>query len=222
VIRNGGFVRVRVSRAHRVMLMTSNAMAVSEPKLSETTRLLRDWAKGDQAALDRLTPRVYRELRRLAGSLMKHESPGHTIQATGLVHEAYLKLIDVHNVDWQHRAHFFAVAAQVMRRILLEAARKRGAAKRGGHSPRVNLEEIPDIGFRRGSELIALDDALKALAKIDPRKARVIELRFFGGLSVEETAEVLRLSADTVLRDWRLARAWLLSELGSDSPGENK
>ena len=193
---------------------------MSEPKLSETTRLLRDWANGDQAALDHLTPRVYRELRRLAGSLMKHESPGHTIQATGLVHEAYLKLIDVDNVDWQHRAHFFAVAAQVMRRILLEAARKRGAAKRGGQSPRVHLEEIADIG--RGSEIIALDDALKALAKIDPRKARVIELRFFGGLSVEETAEVLKLSADTVLRDWRLARAWLLAELGSDSPREKK
>jgi len=200
--------------------MTSNAMAVSEPNLSETTRLLRDWANGDQAALDRLAPHVYRELRRLAGSLMKHESPGRTIQATGLVHEAYLKLIEVHNVDWQHRAHFFAVAAQVMRRILLEAARKRGAAKRGGHSPQVNFEEIPDIGFRRGSEIIALDDALKALAKIDPRKARVIELRFFGGLSVEETAEVLKLSADTVLRDWRLARAWLLSELGADSPAK--
>jgi RNA polymerase sigma factor (TIGR02999 family) len=193
---------------------------MSEPKVSETTRLLRDWANGDQAALDHLTPRVYRELRRLAGNLMKHESPGRTIQATGLVHEAYLKLIDVDNVDWQHRAHFFAVAAQVMRRILLEAARKRGAAKRGGQSPRVTLEEIPDIG--RGSQLIALDDALKALAKIYPRKARVIELRFFGGLSVEETAEVLKLSADTVLRDWRLARAWLLAELGSDSPREKK
>ena len=204
------------------LIMTSNGMPMSEPKLSETTRLLRDWANGDQAALDRLTPRVYRELRRLAGNLMKQESPGRTIQATGLVHEAYLKLIDVDNVDWQHRAHFFAVAAQVMRRILLEAARKRGAAKRGGQSPRVNLEEIPDIGSQRGSELIALDDALKALAKIDPRKARVIELRFFAGLSVEETAEVLKLSADTVLRDWRLARAWLLTELGSDSPGEKK
>jgi RNA polymerase sigma-70 factor (ECF subfamily) len=202
------------------LIMTSNGMPMSEPKLSETTRLLRDWANGDQAALDHLTPRVYRELRRLAGSLMKQESPGRTIQATGLVHEAYLKLIDVDNVDWQHRAHFFAVAAQVMRRILLEAARKRGAAKRGGQSPRVHVEEIPDIG--RGSELIALDDALKALAKMDPRKARVIELRFFGGLSVEETAEVLKLSADTVLRDWRLARAWLLTELGSDSPREKK
>jgi len=195
---------------------------MSESKLSETTRLLRDWANGDQAALDRLTPRVYQELRRLAGNLMKQESPGRTIQATGLVHEAYLKLIDVDNVDWQHRAHFFAVAAQVMRRILLEAARKRGAVKRGGQSPRVSLEEIPDIGSQRGRELIALDDALKVLAKMDPRKARVIELRFFGGLSVEETAEVLKLSADTVLRDWRLARAWLLSELGSDSPREKK
>jgi RNA polymerase sigma factor (TIGR02999 family) len=195
---------------------------MSEPKLSETTRLLRDWAKGDQAALDQLTPHVYRELRRLAGSFIKQESPGRTIQATGLVHEAYLKLIDVDNVDWQHRAHFFAVAAQIMRRILLEAARKRGAAKRGGQSPRVNLEEIPDFGSQRGNELIALDDALNTLAKIDPRKARVIELRFFGGLSVEETAEVLKLSPDTVLRDWRLARAWLSAELGSGSPREKK
>jgi RNA polymerase sigma-70 factor (ECF subfamily) len=216
-----GELKPRVGYAP-ALIMTSNGMPMSEPKLSETTRLLRDWANGDQAALDHLIPRVYRELRRLAGNLMKQESPGRTIQATGLVHEAYLKLIDVDNVDWQHRAHFFAVAAQVMRRILLEAARKRGAAKRGGQSPRVNLEEIPDIGSQRGSELIALDDALKALAKMDPRKARVIELRFFGGLSVEETAEVLKLSADTVLRDWRLARAWLSAELGSDSPREKK
>src|SRR3984893_1640122 len=147
------------------LIMTSNGMPMSQSKLSETTRLLRDWANGDQAALDQLTPRVYQELRRLAGNVMKQESPGRTIQATGLVHEAYLKLIDVDNVDWQHRAHFFAVAAQVMRRILLEAARKRGAAKRGDQSPRVTLEDIPDIGSRRGSELIALDDALKALAK---------------------------------------------------------
>src|SRR5437660_9679169 len=139
-----------------------------DTECSETTQLLRAWAGGDQDALERLTPRVYDELRRMAGHFMRNERPGRTIQTTALVHEAYLKLIDVTNVDWQHRAHFFAVAAQIMRRILLDAARKRGAAKRGGHSPHVNLEEIPDIGFRRGSDLIALDDALKSLAKIDP------------------------------------------------------
>ena len=186
---------------------------IDDQQTSETTNLLRDWARGDQAALERLTPRVYRELHRIAGHFMRNESPGRTIQTTGLVHEAYLKLIDVHNVDWQHRAHFFAVSAQIMRRILLEAARKRGAVKRGGDQARLNLDEIPDLSPRRGHELIALDDALQVLATVDPRKARIIELRFFGGLSVEETAEVVKLSPDTVLRDWRLARAWLLKEL---------
>jgi RNA polymerase sigma factor (TIGR02999 family) len=129
------------------------------------------------------------------------------------VHEAYLRLIDVTNVDWQHRAHFFAVSARIMRHILLDAARSRARAKRGGNQPRVNLDEIPDLSSRRGSELIALDDALNALGEVDPRKARVIELRFFGGLSVEETATVLKVSPDTVMRDWRLARAWLMVEL---------
>ena len=128
--------------------------------------------------------------------------------------EAYLKLIDVTNVDWQHRAHFFAISAQVMRHILLDRARRRVAAKRGGQMPLVNLDELPNLGSGRARELIALDDALNALEKLDPRKARVIELRFFGGLSVEETAEVLKVSQDTVMRDWRLARAWLLAELG--------
>ena len=186
---------------------------MGEPLTSETTCLLRDWATGDKAALDRLTPRVYRELRRVAGHFMNNENPGHSMQATALVHEAYLKLIQVDSVDWQHRAHFFAVAAQVMRRILLDAARNRGAAKRGGNAARVNLDEIPDLASSGGSQLIALDDALNQLAEVDPRKAKVIELRFFGGLSVEETAAVLGVSQDTVLRDWRLARAWLLAEL---------
>src|SRR5947209_1306138 len=140
-------------------------LLMGEPHSSETTRLLRDWANGDQAALDRLTPRVYGELRRVAGHFMQNENRGRTLQTTALVHEAYLKLIDVDNVDWEHRAHFFAVAAQIMRRILLDAARKRGAAKRGGRSPHLNLEEIRDIGSQRGSELIALYDALNALAK---------------------------------------------------------
>src|SRR5437660_12166421 len=146
---------------------------------SETTQLLRAWASGDQGALEQLTPRVYDELRRIAGHFMRDERPGRTIQTTALVHEAYLKLIDVTNVDWQHRAHFFAISAQVMRRILLDQARRRVAAKRGGVTPRVNLDEVPDIGSGRAAELIALDDALNALAKLDPRKARVIELRFF-------------------------------------------
>ena len=186
---------------------------MEQTQTTETTRLLRDWASGDQAALEQLTPRVYKELRRIAGHFMKNERPDCTIQATALVHEAYLKLIDVTNVDWQHRAHFFAVSATMMRHILLDRARRRLAGKRGGKAPRVNLEEIPDVSSGRASEVIALDDALNALAVVDPRKARVIELRFFGGLSVEETAEVLKVSPDTVLRDWRLARAWLLTEL---------
>ena len=157
--------------------------------------------------------RVYRELRRVAGHFMNNENPGRTIQATALVHEAYLRLIDVTNVDWQHRAHFFAVSARIMRNILLDTARARAAAKRGGDQPRVELEDIPDVSGQGGRDLIALDDALDALAAIDPRRARVIELRFFGGLSVEETAEVLQVAPITVMRDARLARAWLKREL---------
>lgn len=184
-----------------------------ESRISETTRLLRAWAGGDEDALNRLTPRVYRELRRVAGHFMKNERPGNTIQATALVHEAFVKLIETDSVDWNDRAHFFAVAAQIMRRILLDEARKRGAAKRGGNTPKVNLDEVPDLGASRNDQLIALDEALDRLAAVDPRKARVVELRFFAGLSVEETASVLNVSQDTVMRDWRLARAWLLAEL---------
>ena len=188
-------------------------MATAE--CSETTQLLRAWANGDQEALEKLTPRVYNELRRIARHFMRDEQPGRTLQTTALVHEAYLKLIDVTNVDWQHRAHFFAVAAQVMRRILLDRARRRVAAKRGGAAVRLNLDEVANVGESRAREIIRLDDALNALAKIDPRKAQVIEFRFFAGLSVKETAAVLNVSPDTVLRDWRLARAWLLAELGA-------
>jgi RNA polymerase sigma factor (TIGR02999 family) len=184
----------------------------------KTTQLLRAWAGGDKDALEHLTPRIYHELRRIAGHFMQNERPGRTIQTTALVHEAYLKLIDVTNVDWQHRAHFFAVSAQIMRRILLDRARRRVAAKRGGRMPQVDLDEIPNLGSHRSRELIALDDALNTLAEMDPRKARVIELRFFGGLSVEETAEVLKISPETVFRHWRLARAWLMAELGSNAP----
>ena len=191
--------------------------AMAGTELSETTQLLRAWAQGDQAALNELTPRVYDEMRRIAGHFMQNERQGRTLQTTALVHEAYLRLIDVTNVEWQHRAHFFAISATMMRHILLDRARKRQAGKRGGKLPRVNLEDIPDIRSARARELIALDDALNALTEIDPRKARVIELRFFGGLSVEETAEVLKVSPDTVMRDWRLARAWLLAEMSRRS-----
>jgi len=190
---------------------------MADAESSETTQLLRAWAGGDQAALEQLTPRVYKELQRIAGRCMQNERPGRTVQTTALVHEAYLKLIDITNVDWQHRAHFFAISAQVMRRILLDRARRRVAVKRGGVMPKVDLNQLDEVGSVRARELVALDDALNALAQIDARKARIIELRFFGGLSVEETAEVEKVSADTVMRDWRLARAWLLAELGNGS-----
>ena len=180
---------------------------------SETTQLLRAWAEGDQGALERLTPHVYRTLRRIAGHQLKNELAGDSMQATALVHEAYLELIDVTNVDWQHRAHFFAVSAQIMRHILLDRARKRLSAKRGGRVERVNLDEVPDLSGDRAEELIALDDAMKTLAKLDERKARVVELRFFGGLSVDETAEVVGVSPETVMRDWKFARSWLHAEL---------
>jgi RNA polymerase sigma-70 factor, ECF subfamily len=191
---------------------------MKDAESSETTQLLRAWAGGDQAALGRLTPRVYEELRRIAGRCMQNERPGRTVQTTALVHEAYLKLIDVTNVDWQHRAHFFAISAQVMRRIMLDRARRRVAAKRGGATPKVNLNGLDQLGSSRAREVVALDDALNALAQFDARKARIIELRFFGGLSIEETAEVEKVSPDTVLRDWRLARAWLMAELGNGPP----
>jgi RNA polymerase sigma factor (TIGR02999 family) len=185
----------------------------TDNRTSETTQLLRAWAEGDQDALERLTPHVYRVLRRIAGHQMKNERAGQTLQATALVHEAYLELIDIKNVDWQHRAHFFAVSAQVMRHILLDRARRRVAAKRGGRAEQVNLDELPDLGAGRAKELIALEDALNALAGIDARKARVVELRFFAGLSVDETAEVLAISPETVMRDWKFARSWLRVEL---------
>src|SRR5947208_14385701 len=182
---------------------------------AETTALLRSWGRGEPNALNRLTSRVYQELRRIAGHYRQNESPARTIQATGLVHEAYLRLVDVTNVDWQHRAQFFAITARIMRNILLDNARARASAKRGGQQARVNLDEIPDVAGRRGTDLMALDDALTALAAIDPRRAQVIELRFFGGLSVEDTAAALKLSQETVMRDARVARAWLKRELSA-------
>lgn len=192
---------------------------MESPKTTEVTQLLRAWASGDRLALDRLTPLVYDELRRMARRYMRNERGGNTLQTTALVNEAYLRLIDVRNVNWSDRVHFFAVSAQMMRRILVDAARARGSAKRGGllqraaHSAAVNLDDIPDMRSDRGAELLAVDDALQRLAEFDPRKAQVVELRYFGGLSVDETAEVVKISAQSVLRDWKLAKAWLTREL---------
>jgi len=184
-----------------------------EMEASETTMLLRAWAGGDRDALEQLTPRVYRTLRRIAGHHLKNERRENTMEATALVHEAYLELIDIKNVDWQHRAHFYAVSAQIMRHILLDGARRRVAAKRGGHAERVDLDKVPDLSGNRAKELIALEDALNALAALDVRKARVVELRFFGGLSVDESAAVLNVSPETVMRDWKFARSWLQAEM---------
>jgi RNA polymerase sigma factor (TIGR02999 family) len=180
---------------------------------ADTTGLLHAWSGGERAALNQLTSHVYQQLRRLAGHYMQNESPARTIQATALVHEAYLRLANVTHADLHHRAQFFAITARIMRNILLDNARARFAAKRGGQQARVNLDEIPDISDRGGSDLMSLDDALTALAAVDARKAQVIELRFFAGLSVDETAAALNVSAETVLREARAARAWLRREL---------
>jgi RNA polymerase sigma factor (TIGR02999 family) len=193
---------------------------VTNPRESaEITSLLKAWGRGDSAALDRLTPLVYERLRRMARSYMRNERPGHTLQATALVNEAFLRLVDARDLDWTDRAHFFAVCARVMRRILVDAARSRAATKRGGqaerveHSTAINFDRLPNAASQTSAQVCALDEALDTLAQIDPRRAQVIELRFFGGLTVEETAQVLRTSPQTVMREWKLARAWLAREL---------
>ena len=195
-----------------------------DSQVSETTQLLLAWAAGDSAALDALAPRVYQELRRLARNFMRREHEKHTLQATALVHEVYLKLIDVQNVAWDGKAHFFAICAQMMRRILVDAARKRAASRHGGGLGRIDLDDIPnlDLSKRNDKRLIALSDALDELSDADPRKAKIVELRYFGGLSVEETAAVLKVSVETVTRDWRLARGWLLLQIrGADRSGKS-
>jgi RNA polymerase sigma-70 factor (ECF subfamily) len=184
------------------------------------TKLLVAWGQGEEAALQKLTPLVYQELRRMARRYMLGERAGHTLQATALVHEAYLKLIDCKQVRWQNRAHFFAISSQLMRRILVDFARAKGYQKRGGGAHKTTFDEGLIMAPGRGRELLALDSALDALAKIDGRKARVVELRFFGGLSADETAQVLKVSAETVLRDWRLAKAWLTREMGEGGKSE--
>jgi len=189
-------------------------MRTHPPK--EITRLLVAWGDGDQSALEELTPLVYEELHRLAHHYMGHERPNHTLQTTALVNEAYVRLIDWKNVRWQNRAHFFAVSAQLMRRILVDFARSRGYRKRGGGMRATTLDEAALVSDEKGTDLVALDEALLALAELDARQARVVELRFFGGLTNEEVAEVLKVSEGTVRRDWSLARAWLHRELSKN------
>jgi RNA polymerase sigma-70 factor (ECF subfamily) len=186
---------------------------MAQPSPHEVTRLLVAWSSGDEAALEHLMPLVYDELRRLARRYMHSERPGHTLQTTALVNEAYLRLVHWRDVQWQNRAHFFAVSAQIMRRILVDFARSRDYAKRGGGAHQVSLDEAAIVPGGRGADLVALDEALNALAELDARQSRVVELRFFGGLSLEEIAEVLKVSVGTVRRDWSLARAWLHREL---------
>jgi RNA polymerase sigma factor (TIGR02999 family) len=186
---------------------------MSERVPGDVTALLIDWNKGDSRALDALLPLVYDELRRLAAHYLRRERPGHTLQGTALVHEAYLRLIDQSRVEWQNRAHFFGVAAQMIRRILVDHARAKKSAKRGGHAPKLTLDESIDVPQGRDIDLVRLDDALSDLERIDPQQARMVELRFFTGLSIEETAAALKVSPATVKRDWVLAKAWLFREL---------
>ena len=186
-------------------------MRSTSPK--EITRLLLAWSDGDESALADLTPLIYEELHRLARHYMRNERAGHTLQTSALVNEAYVRLIDWKNVRWQNRAHFFGVSAQLMRRILVDFARSRRYQKRGGGEQVVALDDAPEIPSGKTTDLVALDEALDALSKLDPRQSKVVELRFFGGLNIEEAAEVLKISPATVRRDWSLARAWLHREL---------
>ena len=179
----------------------------------DVSRLLARWQDGDEAALQELVPIVHEELRRLARRQMAGERPGHTLQPTALVNEAYLRLVNLKQMQWQDRAHFFAMAARLMRRILVDFARSRGYQKRGGGAPQVSFTRALDVAAAQPTDVVALDGALEALAQVDERKSRVVELRFFGGLSIEETAEVLNISRETVKRDWKFAKMWLLRHL---------
>jgi RNA polymerase sigma factor (TIGR02999 family) len=186
---------------------------MSRPSQPDVTALLQAWRTGDDEALARLTPLVYDELHRLAHRSMRGERPGHPLQTTALVHEAYIKLVDSRRVGWQSRAHFFAIAAQLMRRILVDVVRRQRFQKRGGGCQTVSLGDGLEVAAHVSADVVAVDGALQELSKLDPRKARVVELRYFGGLSLEETAEALNVSTDTVGRDWRAAKAWLTREL---------
>ena len=186
----------------------------------QVTQLLVDWSNGDRAALDKLMPLVYDELRRLARYYMGRERAGQTLHTTALVNEAYLRLVDQRNVRWQNRAHFFAIAAQLMRRILVDRARKRYNSKRGGNLRKVSLDGVADLSGERDADLIALDDALTDLEAMDSRKSKIVELRFFGGLNIEEAAEALSISPATVQREWSVAKAWLYREISGEHHDE--
>jgi RNA polymerase sigma factor (TIGR02999 family) len=188
-------------------------MAANQGSSRSITQLLRAWGEGDQSALEHLTPLVYEELRGLARRHMSRENEGHTLQATALIHEVYLRLVEFQSVRWQDRAHFYAVCSRLMRRILIDFARSRGSLKRGGNERKLTLEEGLIVSADVPSQLLDLEEALTKLALDDPRKSHVVELRFFGGLKVKEIAEVLKISPDTVMRDWSMARAWLLREM---------
>ncbi len=186
------------------------------------TGLLLAWRAGDASALERLIPLVHAELRRIAHRFMRKERAGHSLQTSALVNEAYLRLIDAHNVDWQNRAHFFAISASLMRRILVDFARARQKLKRGGQAQQVSLDEALIVTQAHGTDLVALDDALTALSQLDPRQSKVVELRFFGGLTEEETAEVLGVTSRTVRTDWSMAKVWLLRELSKSGSGDGR
>jgi RNA polymerase sigma-70 factor (ECF subfamily) len=186
---------------------------MDEPSPNEITQQLIAWSKGDSAALDKLIPAVYQELRRMADRCLRGENAEHSLQPTALVHEAYLRLIDQSRVEWHNRSHFFGVAAQMMRRILIDHAKTKHREKRGGKARKLSLDEIANYADEPAAELIALDEALKILAEMDERKSRIVEMRYFGGLTVEETAQVLGVSDKTVMRDWNLAKAWLYQQL---------
>jgi RNA polymerase sigma factor (TIGR02999 family) len=210
-VADGQKLRYRKTSLQYCFGIPDAVMAISSTK--EITQLLVAWSNGDDAALDQIAPLVHQELHRLAKRYMAGEYPGHTLQTTALINEAYLRLIDRKNVRWQNRAHFFGLAAQMMRHILVDFARARRREKRGGEALRMSLSEAVNVSQEQAPDLVALDDALRELERLAPRQARVVELRFFAGLSLEETAEVLKVSVATVRRDWSLAEAWLYREL---------
>ena len=194
-------------------------MPAHSPARHELTQLLIDWSNGDESAPDKLFPLVYAELKRTAHRYLRKETPGHTLQTTALVNEAYLRLIDQQRVHWQNRAQFYAIAAIVMRRILVDHARSHARLRRGGGGRRISLDEVATVSDERAAELLALDEALQSLAQVDARRSQVVELRFFGGLSNAEIAEVLKIAPNTVMRDWNMARAWLYRELHEQGIG---
>ena len=191
----------------------SRAKPLMKSSSHQVTRLLQEWSEGDESAPDQLMPLVHDELHRLAHQHMRHEGPGHILQTSALINEAYLRLVDQPEIRWENRNHFFGIAARLMRRILVDDARKRNAAKRGGSQIQVPLDDTTSLADEQSANVAALDDALKLLETIDARQGQIIELRFFGGLSIEETANVLQVSAGTVMRDWTFARAWLRNEM---------